>query len=103
MANDKSASIVLSDKNFDPKLFLLTVHSDTSYKDYVASVQRLQAACEKQNEVTKNVVKQHFAKFVNAKGNIDSFYIQMRQKNLVSTDDYGIVPFINALDCIIFF
>jgi hypothetical protein len=96
-----SASIVLSDKNFDPNLYLIAVHSGTSFKEIVATAQRLQAECEKQAEVAKNVVKQHFAKFVNAKGNIDSFYVQMRQKNLVSTDDYGIVPYINALECMI--
>ena len=74
------------------------MHSGTSYKDLNASIQRLQTACEKQSEVTKNVVKQHFAKFVNAKGNIDSFYQQMRQSNLVSNSEYGVMPFIKALE-----
>lgn len=77
------------------------MHSGTSFKDFHSSAQKLEAACEKQNEVMKNVVKQHFAKFVNAKGNIDSFYVQMRQQNLVSSTDYGIMPYLKALDGII--
>jgi hypothetical protein len=51
----------------------------------------------------KNVVKQHFAKFVNAKGNIDSFYQQMRQQNLVSSNEYGVVPYIKSLEGTRFF
>jgi hypothetical protein len=46
----------------------------------------------------KNLVKKHFAKFVTAKGNIDGFYQQMRQQNLVSKADYGITPYEKTLE-----
>ncbi|KAH9274523.1 hypothetical protein BASA83_003159 [Batrachochytrium salamandrivorans] len=54
-------------------------------------------AIEQRDEVIKGLVKKHFAKFVSAKGTIDTFYREMCQKNLISSSDSGIAPFANAL------
>ena len=96
--SEKTNSVVLVDKNFDATSFLTKIHKGTSFKDLESGMQKLKISCEKQNEVMKNLVKRHFSKFVTAKANIDAFYQQMRQQNLISTKEYGIEPYARTLD-----
>ncbi|KAI8922608.1 exocyst complex component Sec5-domain-containing protein [Entophlyctis helioformis] len=91
-------SIFISDKHFDAAYFLREVHKQASYKELEQGASRLKVAIEQRDEVIKGLVKKHFAKFVNAKTTIDSFYREMRQKNLISSSEYGIAPFAKALD-----
>lgn len=58
---------------------------------------KLKMSIEKRDESLKGLVKQHFAKFVHAKVTIDSFYKEMKTKNLVSYEEYGITPYLTAL------
>ena len=92
----------MADKNFDAGTFLTRVHKNTTYKEFEAGLAKLKASSEKQNELMKNLVKRHFAKFVSAKGNIDAFYQQMRQQNLISSNEYGVMPFVRTLDSMSF-
>ena len=91
-------SMSMRDKTFDHVYFLREVHYNSSFKDLEQGLARLKVAIEQRDEVTKGLVKQHFAKFVNAKNTIDLFYREMRQKNLISTVSYGIAPYAKALE-----
>lgn len=90
-------SIFISDKNFSPKTFLKEVHKNTDFKELEQGFTRLKQSIAERNETTKGLVKKHFAKFVSAKTTIDSFYKEMRAKNLVSREDYGVYPFLREL------
>ncbi|KAK6092905.1 Exocyst complex component S5 [Batrachochytrium dendrobatidis] len=91
-------SIFISEKSFDPNLFLKEVHRLTLYKEFEQGAVHLKMSIEQRNEIIKGLVKKHFAKFVSAKGTIDTFYREMCQKNLVSSSNYGIAPFAKALE-----
>ncbi|KAJ3090326.1 hypothetical protein HK102_004105 [Quaeritorhiza haematococci] len=95
--SEMSPSLLITSKNFDPKFFLVEVHRGASYRDIEGGVQRLHVAIDHRTEIMKNLVKTHFAKFVSAKSTIDSFYHEMRNKNLISSEEYGIAPFSNTL------
>ncbi|KAJ3146816.1 hypothetical protein HDU86_008374 [Geranomyces michiganensis] len=99
-STDQLSSLLLSSRTFDPKLFLGQVHKTTSYRDFETGADNLREAIDHKEDVIKNLVKTHFAKFVSAKSTIDSFYEQMKAKNLISSEDYGIAPFDNALDAV---
>jgi hypothetical protein len=85
--------LLIHDKNFDPKVFLLEVHKNTEYRDLEQGLLRLKQSIGERHEQSKGLVKKHFAKFVSAKTTVDSFYKEMRSKNLISMEDYGIAPF----------
>jgi hypothetical protein len=85
--------ILIHDKQFDPKVFLLKVHQNTEYRDLEQGLIRLKQAIGDRHEQSKGLVKKHFAKFVSAKSTVDSFYKEMRTKNLIAKQDYGIAPF----------
>ncbi|KAI8904442.1 exocyst complex component Sec5-domain-containing protein [Gorgonomyces haynaldii] len=88
----------ITSKNFDAKAFLLSGHKQTSYKELESGVSHLKKVIEQRADTLKGQVKKHFAKFVNAKVTIDSFYKEMRSRNLISSQEYGIAPFSKALD-----
>ncbi|KAI8855299.1 hypothetical protein BC829DRAFT_378548 [Chytridium lagenaria] len=48
-------------------------------------------------DVIKQLVKQHFAKFVNAKSTIDAFYEEIRSNNLTNSETEGLTPFSTCL------
>nr|KAJ3423083.1 hypothetical protein HK105_003316 [Polyrhizophydium stewartii] len=91
-------SVLIQEKNFDATFFLREIHKQTSHKDLEQGAVRLKVSIEQRDEVIKGLVKKYFAKFVSAKSTIDSFYREMRQKNLISLPDYGIAPFEKALE-----
>lgn len=95
-------SVIIADKTFNATAFLTKVHRGTSFRDIALGAQNLKASCDRQSEVMKSLVKKHFAKFVTAKGNIDGFYQQMRQQNLVSKADYGVTPYEKTLEGTLF-
>jgi hypothetical protein len=85
--------LLIHDKQFDPKTFLLEVHRNAEFRELEQGLQRLKQAIGDRHEKSKGLVKKHFAKFVSAKSTVDSFYKEMRGKNLISREDYGIAPF----------
>ncbi|KAJ3214340.1 hypothetical protein HDU67_001781 [Dinochytrium kinnereticum] len=72
MQNPSTQKLLISNKNFEPAHFLKTIHTSTSYRDLDTGAKNLKLAIEKRTDVIKQLVKQHFAKFVNAKTTIDS-------------------------------
>ena len=92
-----SPSVFISEKAFSSKFFLLEVHKSTDYKELEQGAVKLKQTIAERSETTKELIKKHFSKFVSAKSTVDSFYHQMRSKNLISKEDYGIAPFLRQL------
>jgi Exocyst complex component Sec5 len=90
-------SVFISEKAFSPKFFLLEVHKATEYKELEQGSAKLKQTIAERSETTKEQIKKHFSKFVSAKSTVDSFYSQMKSKNLISREDYGIAPFLRQL------
>ena len=64
-------TILIGDKGFVPKTFLLEVHQETDFKSLEAGGARLKKTLEARKESDKGEVKKHFAKFVSAKSLVD--------------------------------
>ncbi|KNC97690.1 uncharacterized protein SPPG_07153 [Spizellomyces punctatus DAOM BR117] len=97
---EQYGALLITSRKFDAKHFLREVHKTTSYRDLELGADRLHAAIDHREDVIKNLVKTHFAKFVSAKSTIDSFYEQMRTKNLISSEDYGVAPFARSIEAL---
>lgn len=82
-------SLIISNKTFNPRHFLLTVHRDTSYADLIAGVERLKLTVEQRSEALKALVHSNFDRFVSAKNTIDHVYDEMKAKKLNSGQEYG--------------
>lgn len=65
------------------------MHRDTSFPDLLRGIQHLQQSCEQRNETVKGLVKQNFARFVNAKNSVELVYQDMKQKGLTA-EDHGL-------------
>ncbi|KAJ1566656.1 hypothetical protein HK405_008942, partial [Cladochytrium tenue] len=90
--------LLISSKNYDPKAFLRVVHGKTSSRDVENGAKHLAVVIDKNRETMKAMVKQHFAKFVSAKGAIDSFYLDMRSNSLVKSDTKGLDAFERSVE-----
>ncbi|KAI8825748.1 exocyst complex component Sec5-domain-containing protein [Fimicolochytrium jonesii] len=97
---EQFAQLLISSRKFDAKHFLREVHKTTTYDDLEVGAEHLRQAIDHKEDVIKNLVKTHFAKFVSAKSTIDSFYDQMRTKNLISSDEYGVAPFAKSIEAL---
>lgn len=64
-------SLLIISKNFDPCVYLLKVQQDATFKQLEQGVDKLKVGIQQRNDVMKNLVKTHFAKFVSAKSTID--------------------------------
>lgn len=64
-------SILITDKKFDPKLYLLSSHKSTTFKQLEQGVATLKNQIDLRDDNLKGLVKGNFSKFVNAKVTID--------------------------------
>lgn len=94
----EKTSLMITNKKFQPRHFLLQVHKDTSYNDLVAGEERLRRGVDQRNEALKNLVHQNFDRFVSAKNTIDHVYEEMKSKQLSQQQDYGTIGIQRALD-----
>ncbi len=85
-ASDDTNSIIFKSPNFDARTFLRQVHLYISYEDLVGSVDYLRKGLALKNETLKNLVKDNFDRFVNAKNSIDSVYGDLRGRGMNSGD-----------------
>ncbi|KAJ3312372.1 hypothetical protein HDV04_003122 [Boothiomyces sp. JEL0838] len=93
----QEVSVYISDKNFHPRTFLTRVHQKTDFKQLEQGLSKLKSSINEKSDSAKGIVKKHFAKFVNAKSTIDSFYKEMKNKNLISRQDFGVQPFMASI------
>lgn len=91
-------TMMITNKKFQPRQFLLQVHKDTSYNDLVAGEERLRRGVDKRAEALKSLVHQNFDRFVSAKNTIDHVYEEMKSKQLNQQQDYGTIDIQRSVD-----
>lgn len=96
MLEAPSNSIIITEENFDARAFLREVHGDTSFADLVRGQRNLLQATEQRNLSLKNLVKQNFDRFVNAKNATEVVYKDMQSKRLTDSD-HGMRRAVEAL------
>ena len=80
---------MISNKNFNPRQFLLAVHKDASYNDLVHGEKRLRRGVDQRAEALKSLVHSNFDRFVTAKNTIDHVYEEMRSLQLNEGMEFG--------------
>ncbi|ORZ16960.1 exocyst complex component Sec5-domain-containing protein [Absidia repens] len=85
----EKSTLMISNKNFNPRQFLLQVHKDASYNDLVLGEKRLRQGVDKRAEALKSLVHNNFDRFVTAKNTIDHVYEEMRSQQLNDLQEYG--------------
>lgn len=90
--------MMITNKKFQPRQFLLQVHKDTSYNDLVAGEDRLRKGVDQRVEALKSLVHQNFDRFISAKSTIDHVYDEMKSKQLNQLQEYGTIGIQTALD-----
>lgn len=73
-------AVLISSKSFQPTTFLKTLHKNTHFQDMEKGLENLQDSLEEKIESMKNLFKQNFERFVNAKMVIDDVYDVMKKK-----------------------
>ncbi|KAI8641657.1 exocyst complex component Sec5-domain-containing protein [Parasitella parasitica] len=94
---EKTAMMIMN-KKFQPRQFLLRVHKHTSYNDLVSGEERLRRDVDQRAEALKSLVHQNFDRFVSAKNTIDHVYEEMKSKQLNQQQDYGTIGIQRSLD-----
>ncbi|GAA5808629.1 hypothetical protein MFLAVUS_002021 [Mucor flavus] len=94
----EKTTMMITNKKFQPRQFLLQVHKDTSYNDLVSGEERLRRGVDQRVEALKSLVHQNFDRFVSAKNTIDHVYEEMKSKQLNQEQDYGTIDIQRSLD-----
>ncbi|CAO3610183.1 unnamed protein product [Cunninghamella echinulata] len=94
----EKSTLLITNKNFNPRHFLLHVHKEASYNDLVLGEKRLRHGVDKRAEALKSLVHNNFDRFVTAKNTIDHVYEEMRTHQLNDEQDYGTRALRNALE-----
>ncbi|KAI8083026.1 exocyst complex component Sec5-domain-containing protein [Halteromyces radiatus] len=85
----EKSTLMISNKNFNPRQFLLQVHKDASYNDLVLGEKRLRQGVDKRAEALKSLVHNNFDRFVTAKNTMDHVYEEMKSLQLNEIQEYG--------------
>ncbi|KAG1118304.1 hypothetical protein G6F42_013231 [Rhizopus arrhizus] len=94
----EKTTMMITNKKFQPRQFLLQVHKHTAYNDLVAGEERLRRDVDQRAEALKSLVHQNFDRFVSAKNTIDHVYEEMKSKQLNQQQDYGTIDIQRSLD-----
>ena len=90
--------MMITNKKFQPRQFLLQVHKHTAYNDLVSGEERLRRGVDQRAEALKSLVHQNFDRFVSAKNTIDHVYEEMKSKQLNEQQKYGTIDIQRSLD-----
>ncbi|RKP26972.1 exocyst complex component Sec5-domain-containing protein, partial [Syncephalis pseudoplumigaleata] len=83
----------VSYKSFDAKVFMRDIHRDTTYSEFCRGAEHLRQQLERRSEGMRDLVRQHFDHFVNAKNAIDDVHYSMDNNGLTADTDYGVAGF----------
>jgi len=88
-------SILPTDSNFDPILFLTLVHRKASYEELVGSMNRLSTDTQNQVKQLQDMVRENFALFLRCADGIDTF-----NEKTLSQSGPGVGDRLNRLDAL---
>ncbi|KAL3925540.1 MAG: hypothetical protein SGILL_000335 [Bacillariaceae sp.] len=88
-------SILPTDPNFDPILFLTLVHRRATYEELVGSMNRLSTDTQNQVKQLQDMVRENFALFLRCADGIDVF-----NEKTISQSGPGLVDRLNRLDAL---
>ncbi|KAG1452616.1 hypothetical protein G6F56_007769 [Rhizopus delemar] len=94
----EKATLMITNKKFQPRHFLLQVHQNTNYNELVQGEEKLRRGVDQKAEALKNLVHQNFDRFVSAKNTIDHVYDEMKSKQLNKQQEYGTIDIQTALE-----
>jgi hypothetical protein len=77
--NKKQHMLSLNSKDFDARLFLSTVHKQTSFKELQMGYSRLTQLVEQRTETMKSLVKVNFDRFLNIFFIMIGLWVQKQQ------------------------
>ncbi|KAI8049105.1 hypothetical protein BDF22DRAFT_746503 [Syncephalis plumigaleata] len=90
---EKETVCRVSYKSFDAKVFMRDIHRDTAYSEFCRGAEHLRQQLERRSEGMRDLVRQHFDHFVNAKNAIDDVHYSMDNNGLTADTDYGVAGF----------
>lgn len=93
--NKTGKSVLPTDTNFDPILFLTLVHQKASYEQLVGSMNRLSTDTQNQVAQLQDMVRENFALFLRCADGIDTF-----NEKTLSQSGPGVVDRLNRLDAL---
>ncbi|KAI9595165.1 exocyst complex component Sec5-domain-containing protein [Syncephalis fuscata] len=79
--------------SFDAKVFMRDIHRGTTYSEFCRGAEHLRQQLERRSEGMRDLVRQHFDHFVNAKNAIDDVHFAMDNNGLTADTDYGVAGF----------
>ncbi|KAG7369675.1 exocyst complex component Sec5 [Nitzschia inconspicua] len=88
-------SILPTNPNFDPILFLTLVHRRATYEELVSSMNRLSTDTQNQVKQLQDMVRENFALFLRCADGIDTF-----NEKTISQSGPGLVDRLNRLDAL---
>ncbi|KAI8147481.1 exocyst complex component Sec5-domain-containing protein [Fennellomyces sp. T-0311] len=92
------SALVITNKSFQPRLFLQQVHKDTTYNELISGEERLRLSVDQRAEALKHLVHSNFDRFVSAKVTVDHVYEEMKSKQLNPQEEYGTRSLESALN-----
>eukprot|EP00834_Sanchytrium_tribonematis_P004049 NODE_181_length_13917_cov_0.838110.p1 type:complete len:721 gc:universal NODE_181_length_13917_cov_0.838110:8533-10695(+) len=76
----QNQNLMIFHPQFDPFLFLLKVHADTTYHDIAVGMKKLEQDVEENKDELRTLIRNHFDQFILAQKIVEALHDDMRKK-----------------------